>query len=121
MMFKLYQESAFSDAAVKQHLYSEIFDTEFNLGFHLPSKDLCDVCDHYRKAKDAGVLTADLTEQKLDCDQRKEKAREAKAANKLHSNTRVLTFNLQQVLACPKLQVGASYYRRKLNVYNLTF
>ncbi|KAJ8949763.1 hypothetical protein NQ314_008116 [Rhamnusium bicolor] len=32
----------------KSWVYHEIFKTEFNLGFNVPSNDTCDVCDNLR-------------------------------------------------------------------------
>ena len=29
----------------KQHLYRQIFNTEFNIAFHVPKKDRCDACE----------------------------------------------------------------------------
>ena len=119
-MFELYKISNFCHPRVKQHYYTHIFNTEFNLGFHLPSKDLCTFCDKFSKLKEAGELTESLIEEKQAHDKRKVEAREAKEADKDGSKV-ALTFDLQQVLTCPKLQAGISYYKRKLNVYNFTF
>lgn len=63
-MFRLYQTSKYCHSGVKSHLYSTIFDTEFNLGFHRPSKDLCDLCDKFKKAQDLNLLTEDMVEEK---------------------------------------------------------
>ena len=102
-MFRLYEESEYYNRAVKQHLYSEIFDTEFNLGFHHPTKDLCDFCDRFNKANDANLVTEELMIEKESHERRKLKAREAKTADKENPGIAVFTFDLQQVLTCPKL------------------
>jgi len=35
---------------VKKHLYETVFNTEFNLGFHIPKKDRCDTCEAFYHA-----------------------------------------------------------------------
>ena len=37
---------------VKLHVYRDIFNYEFNLGFHVPKKDMCDLCEKFRMASD---------------------------------------------------------------------
>lgn len=120
-MYLLYQQSELNNPRVKQHLYSHVFDTEFNLGFHHPSKDQCNTCDQYERAKSAGVVTADMDTAKIDHDRRKDAARKSKESDKKNPEVAVFTYDLQQVLTCPKLKVGQAYYKRKLNCYNLTF
>ena len=51
---------------------------------------------------------------------RKDEVRAATEQDKIAFEGRIAaTFDLQQVLTAPKLNVGAAYYLRKLNVYNL--
>ena len=48
---------------------------------------------------------------------------EAQSENEKDKNKEeilAVTFDLQQVLTAPKPFAGNSYYKRKLNVYNLT-
>ena len=55
---------------------------------------------------------------------RKNRMRQIKQENKdaavADPSVVAVTFDLQQVLQCPSLQVGALYYKRKLSVYNQT-
>jgi hypothetical protein len=48
-MYHLYVEkcSSLNTSAVKEHYYRHIFNTEFNLAFHVPRKDTCMKCDRY--------------------------------------------------------------------------
>lgn len=119
-MYNMYLESAYSHQAVRQHLYGRIFDEQFNLGFHKPSKDVCDFCDKYTKAKAAGLLTEDMTQEKEQHDIRKTEAREHKEKDKITEGTMTVTCDLQQVMSAPRFFAGSSYYKRKLNVYNFT-
>jgi hypothetical protein len=47
----------------KRHLYSSIFNYEFNLGFHVPRKDMCDLCEEY-KAQSSNSMVSDELEVK---------------------------------------------------------
>ena len=51
---------------------------------------------------------------------RKKKARKSKKADKKSTTLTAAVFDLQQVMICPKLSNGSSFYLRKLSVYNLT-
>ena len=33
-------------------MYRDIFNYEFNVGFHVPKKDMCDLCERFRMASD---------------------------------------------------------------------
>lgn len=127
-MYELYKSSLFFHASVKKSYYGHVFDTEYNLGFHQPSSDVCDFCALYTsKEKECSSSTPpipipeNLLQQKLEHDNRKDSARKEKEKDKNNENILAITFDLQQVLTCPKLSMGSCYYKRKLNVYNLTF
>jgi hypothetical protein len=32
----------------KENVYQEVFNSEFNLSFHKPKKDNCDICEAFR-------------------------------------------------------------------------
>lgn len=119
-MFRAYKESPLHHPSIKQHFYSKVFDENFNLGFHNPSKDVCDACDKYNKRKLAGEMSAEVEEEKKDHDKRKKQARDEKEKDKGDASVMTVTCDLQQVMTAPKLFAGSSYYRRKLNVYNFT-
>lgn len=51
LMHRLYKE-ANPTTCVKESYYRHIFNSMFNLGFHKPSNDRCDICDVYQKLKD---------------------------------------------------------------------
>ena len=46
--------------------------------------------------------------------------RSEKQKVKENADILAVTFDLQQVLTAPKLAIGSAYYKRKLNIYNLT-
>lgn len=119
-MYELYIESckAKNIEPQKQHIYRRVFNTEFNLAFHHPKKDLCAKCEKY---KQGGPVSQDEFE---DHQQKKEQARKEKEKDKQeakeHKNIHALTFDLEQVLSLPKSSISNFYYKRKLSLYNLT-
>ena len=36
---------------LKEHMYRKVFDCEFNLAFHVPRTDRCDVCEEKKVAE----------------------------------------------------------------------
>jgi len=48
LMYCMYCKNYKDRSPVSLHMYREIFNTEFNLEFHLPKKDRCDYCEEYR-------------------------------------------------------------------------
>lgn len=61
-MYNLYIEKCQEVSVVpaKSHLYRNIFNTEFNLDFHVPKKDRCDICMEYDEQKYANTLNEQL-------------------------------------------------------------
>ena len=108
--------------AGKKWLYTDIFNTEFNLGFFKPKKDQCDVCEQYLNASDQEK--AELQEKFEEHHKNKELSRAQKDLDKdrcCKENTFVCAcYDLQKVLPVPKSEVSPMYYKRKLAVYNFT-
>lgn len=61
-MYELYQEKCATESLppVRKSLYYKIFNTEYNMGFHIPKSDRCDVCEKYLMAKKTETVTDDL-------------------------------------------------------------
>ncbi|CAH1111892.1 unnamed protein product [Psylliodes chrysocephalus] len=83
-------------------LYYHIFNFEFNLGFHAPKKDLCNVCTEYNTKKDEQILNEDLNEKynehiKAKLEAREEKKQDIEAC-KNDPSTALLCFDMQSVL-----------------------
>ena len=100
--------------------YWNIFDTEFNIAFHKPKKDLCSICEVGRNDPDS--LSDDgraRFEQHLKA---KDAVRKCKQDLKDHlaSYQVFACFDLQQVMYCPLSDVGEVFYKRLLSCYNLT-
>ncbi|XP_050312713.1 uncharacterized protein LOC126747852 [Anthonomus grandis grandis] len=101
-------------------LYSKIFNEEYNIAFHLPKKDQCELCIKYQNATDEEMKK--LEEKYNQHIQEKELSRLEKETDKqnMDGNIKVLVYDLQKVLPCPMGQANSFYYVSKLNVFNLT-
>jgi len=117
-MHQLYVEKCASDGERPQNLkfYRDIFAKEFNLAFHKPKRDQCNYCTTYKNSSKAEQEK--MQENFSAHHKRKEYARELKQLHKTRaqqdSSFHVVCFDLEQVLQCPKLNVSALYYKRKL-------
>ena len=104
----------------EEHFYRKIFNEQFNLGFHQPKKDQCDVCIEHKNAIDKPKLE-DAYKKHL---KNKQAARNLKTRVKeLASKDKLLAvaaFDLQKVLSVPYGEHSDFFYKRKLSVYDLT-
>lgn len=48
-MYSLYVEKY--DEPVKENIYRKVFNEKFNLSFHKPKKDVCDLCSEFKANK----------------------------------------------------------------------
>ena len=118
-LYDLYVKKSTDDQVdpVKEWLYRNIFKTEYNLDFHRPKKDRCEKCEEFKVAKENGVST-DVMEKDY-TDHILEKMRADRDADKQAGNT-VLCFDLENMVNLPKAEIGPLFYKRKLNLYNMT-
>ena len=109
-----------SDVKVEEHFYRKIFSDSFNLGFHQPKKDQCDICIEYKNAIDKSKLEKKYQEhQKNKNTARNLKTKMKDIASKQKSLV-VAAFDLQKVLSVPYGEHSDFFYKRKLAVYDLT-
>ena len=94
-------------------------DHEFNIANHVPKKDLCNLCEEHKRTT---AMSPELTEKfekhsqgKLETKSERDKDRKF-----ISKSTTVVTFDLENVLLCPKANVSCFFYMRKLTVFNLT-
>lgn len=123
-MFDLYLEfcEEKKKVPVKIHVYREVFNKEFNLGFHKPKKDSCLTCEKYRNME---VEKKELYQEEFNRHQEnKNLARQAKQADKEKAmedaSLKCFTMDLQAVLYSPCSNVSNFYYSRKMATYNFT-
>lgn len=119
-LYRMYRESPHYNQRVKESYYAKVFTENYNIGFHIPKKDTCDTCSSFAKM-DATEMSDDMKLKQEEHNTRKEAARNHKENDKKPMPAKIaISFDLQQVLTAPRLFNGASYYKRKLNCYNLT-
>jgi len=107
---------------ITESSYRAIFCSEFNLSFHRPQKDQCDVCKTYQNSSsdekqklqtEYDRHMANKTKSRLEKNKDKEKYRK-------DQNTIVSCFDLEQILPTPHAFESTLYYKRKLNTFNFT-
>lgn len=121
-MYDLYKRKCLEEGStpVKESFYRFIFNSEFNLSFHIPKKERCDQCESYQTALDQNLLSqvAESKQKKHIAD--KTAMRQERQADRDAENTLVVCFDLQNVITCPRAEISSFFYKRKLNLYNLT-
>jgi hypothetical protein len=123
-MYRLYKEDCSKKKApfVSLYMYRNILNNEFNISFHTPKKDQCDLCSSFANssAEDKEILkdeyqnhiqNKNLSFLNKDLDKSKSKTDPLLA---------VACFDLEQVLLTPKAFESCIYYKRQLNNYNFT-
>lgn len=117
-MYNLYREKCIGPL-VKENVYRKVFNEEFNLAFHVPKKDVCDLCSEYEKKKTLN----DAEKMKIDDHQRNKcavkKERDFDRTNN-EDTTAIITYDLQNVFSLPRAPVSNFFYKRKFSVFNLT-
>ncbi|KAG6463739.1 hypothetical protein O3G_MSEX014049 [Manduca sexta] len=105
------------------YMYSQIFNTEFNISFFIPKKDSCNFCESYKHATSDKKIELEqryrdhLKEKALS---RTEKAKDIEISRTPGSNLIVAIYDLQAQLPVPIGNSSAFYYKSKLNCYNFT-
>lgn len=125
-MFKLYNEwfdqNIYGSKATTVRQYREIVNKNFNLGFHIPKKDQCEVCHAFTNNRTP--TNEEIQNHKVHMDAKKT-ARTMKQKDKhdaIESQGSIVTavFDFQKVLTCPHGQISIFYYKRKLSAFNFT-
>lgn len=126
-MFRLYIDYCKENCVDKKDVVSEsmyrwIFVNKFNLGFHIPKKDQCNLCVNYHNSNDSEKLQLhnEYENHLLNKELMRKKKEEEKLKASEDSSFCLAIFDLQQVLQCPKIDVGQAYYKSKVATYNLT-
>ena len=120
-MWRMYNKKCDSQLKVTKWFFTNIFSTEYNLGFGTPRVDTCSACSELKtrikntkdlQAREKIILKLNIHCQRADA--YFDKLRE-------ESNDLVtLSFDCEKNQALPKLSDQAAYYRRQLNFYNFT-
>ncbi|KAL4702152.1 hypothetical protein ACJJTC_019407 [Scirpophaga incertulas] len=99
----------------------EIVNSNFNIGFHKPKKDRCDICHVF---ENTSVPSEEEKHFFINHQSHKKVSRLLRQADKeeasLNSNIVTATFHFEKVLQTPHGEVSIFYYKRKLNTLNFT-
>jgi len=101
--------------------YRKVFNREFNIGFFVPRKDQCELCNRWKNALNHEERKTILQEYMKHLNDKKAVSALKKADKKSASATKcVACFDLQKVLNCPSSQVSLFFYKNKVSLYNFT-
>lgn len=120
-MYRMYRDMCVSNEVEPQTecIYRKILKTDFNLGFFKPKKDRCDTCEEFKVSQpQVPILKTKYDAHVAD----KHSTREERKTDRENTDDVVTTvcFDMEKVLVCPRSNVSNFFYKRKLNVYNLT-
>ena len=101
----------------KLHLYTKIFNEEFNIAFKQPKKDRCDICE---AAKMNDHATTEASEQYSSHLKSKLETKDERDKDRKNKDSFVVCFDLQKVFSLPSAEVSNFFSRRKLSVYHHT-
>lgn len=118
-IYDLYQAQTRYSIPVKESFYRHIFCTKFDIAFQRPKSDRCGLCEKYKIAEQENLMTDQMVVDRQLHIQLKNKMRDTKAHDKTGAIP-ILSFDLQNVLNCPRAEIGPIFYFSKLNIYNLT-
>jgi hypothetical protein len=93
---------------VKKHIYESIFNTEYNLGFHVPKGDRCDTCEAFVHNIKPTVEQINAYEQhKLS----KEKTKCERDSDRkiMTTNQAVVCFDMQNVISLPRANISSFF------------
>lgn len=110
-MFELYLEKCaeVEFAPRKKSMYYRIFGTVFNLGFHIPKSDRCDICETFKVAEQTETMTSDLKD-KYDRHQLlKNHTRAERKKERENKDLPVLLFDLQNVILIPHADISSFF------------
>lgn len=121
-MYRLYLRKCTEEniQPIKKHLYETIFNTEYNISFFQPKKDICGFCDNFKN------LSGEEKQQKQEsynCHINEKNQSRIEKENDLKScasTTVVSCFDLQAVQTVPSGDRSDFFYKRRLSCYNFT-
>ena len=125
-MYSLYKErcSEMGLTSVSASIYQRVFNNEYNLSFHRPVIDQCDLCVAYTNAKFNDEMKNVLSEDYNIHIENKNLVREAKnrdkAKSKVDDTLLCACFDLQEILLTPRSFESCLYYKRRLNTFTFS-
>lgn len=101
-------------------MYQHIFNFNYNIGFFIPKKDLCNTCESYKNTEnktDEIELLQNLHLSEKNAVRLEKEDDKQKAIDGFQSTA---CFDLQAILIAPDGEVSSFYYKRRLATYNFT-
>ena len=122
-MYKMYVEwcGGIGNTPARKNTYRKVFTSEYNIGFFIPKKDKCDICAEFEMATKSRQEVPHILITKHDCHKDDRKfTKSERDSDRANEDKIVVCFDMQNVIMCPRSNVSNFFYKRKLNVYNLT-
>ena len=118
-MYSLYvkQCNDNSAVAVKEHVYRDIFNFDFNLSFKLPRSDTCQVCD--QATSENTESNTPVVIHKLKAQAAYDRLKQDRQRAREDPSLKTIVFDLQQALLTPMIPTEVVFYMRQLWTYNL--
>ncbi|CAH2103934.1 unnamed protein product [Euphydryas editha] len=120
-VYRIYKEDRTNKGmdVVSEKLFRNIFNTEFNIGFHVPKKDKCTKCLRLegQNPEECVELESHLEEK----DASKKRLEFHREIGKDNSSILCTSFDIQKVLTTPHGNSMLLFYARKFAVFNLCF
>lgn len=116
-MYNYYVEK--TSEPLKIHMYRKIFNYEFNMAFLQPKKDLCNKCFLFKNNRTPTEKDRDNYKNHT-MEKNMSKAERDLDRSNIDANQCIVCYDLQNVFSLPKGNSSIFFYKRKLNVFNLT-
>lgn len=111
---------------LNDHIFRNVFNTQFNLSFHPLAIDWCKTCDEFEASSRSGKITPEVRETFLLNKQNHQilarsiyNEQKACVEKSCGEKTVLLTFDLQRALEMPSVHTNVAYHKRQLWFYNL--
>lgn len=111
------------EKSVSEAVFRKIFQTKFNIGFHLPKKDKCVTCEKFKNtSEDSRTEALQQTQTQHEMEKNAMYKEHSYDQNVPRTDKTVLccSFDLQAVLATPRSESVLLFYSRKYATYNFT-
>lgn len=121
MLFEEHCESSGKACEVSERVFRNIFNKEYNIGFHLPKKDKCNSCEKFKFVAQPSELEIQKQEEhKKEVAVTKSYFEKEQQRHETDPGFRCATFDLQKVLNTPYGDSMMLFYSRKYAFYNET-
>lgn len=114
------QQENLTNSSLSLRVFRKVFNNDFHIGFHLPKKDRCSICDERKNSDSSHSATQEFKTHLMDNDQVKEIFLKEQKQGMENSLFLCASFDLQKVLNTPHSKNITLFYSRKYAYYNLS-